>query len=118
MRSRIGDRQRLLHILDAIKEIENYISGSSEDDFMCNSMMKHACIKQIEIIGEAANLISSETQNIYHEVDWDQIVGMRNLLVHEYFGIDFKIVWQVITEDISLLKKQIAQILVSMDKLQ
>ena len=70
-------------------------------------MMKYACVKQIEIIGEAANLISNETKEIMSAVAWKQIVGMRHLLVHEYFGVDFELIWQVISYNLPILKKQV-----------
>jgi uncharacterized protein with HEPN domain len=107
MKDKLGDRQRLLHIYEAIIEVETYVSGSSVESFLANSMMKYACVKQIEIIGEAANLITYETKDIMPEVPWKQIVGMRHLLVHEYFGVDFELIWQVISFNLPLLKKQV-----------
>ena len=105
MKDKLGDRQRLLHIYEAIIDIESYVSGSSVESFLANSMMKYACVKQIEIIGEAANLIGNETKEIMPEIPWKQIVGMRNLLVHEYFGVDFELIWQVITFNLPVLKE-------------
>ena len=63
MKGKFGDKQRLLHILESIEEIENYTAGSNIEIFLQNSMMKFASVKQIEIIGEAANHISEETKN-------------------------------------------------------
>ena len=88
MKGSIGDKQRLLHILDAISEIENYTSNVDLNTFLNSSMMYFASIKQIEIIGEAANLITQETKNKITNINWQQIVGMRHILVHEYFGVD------------------------------
>ena len=82
MKGKIGDKQRLEHILDSIIEIESYISSSSFDDFSDDSMMRFASIKQIEIIGEAANNISEETRNISNNIKWRQIIGLRHILVH------------------------------------
>jgi uncharacterized protein with HEPN domain len=106
----MGDAQRLEHILQAISEIENYISGVSEAEFLDNSMMRFASIKQIEIIGEAANYISAETKSLFTDLQWSQIVGMRHILVHEYFGIDVRLIWQIILKDIPDLKQKIMQI--------
>jgi len=76
-------------------------------------MMKFASVKQIEIIGEAANYISEETKNKFSDIQWRQITGLRHVLVHEYFGIDSKLIWQIITDDIPELKIKIKEVLLS-----
>ena len=110
MRGKIGDKERLGHILDAIKEIEAYTTNVDLKDFLANSMMRFASIKQIEIIGEAANYLSPETKAIFTDVEWKQIVGMRHILIHEYFGVDDNLVWQVIRDDIPKLKLAVANV--------
>jgi uncharacterized protein with HEPN domain len=110
MKGKIGDKQRLGHILDAISEIESYTTGVEIKDFLLNSMMRFASIKQIEIIGEAANYITSETKLLFTDVEWTQIIGMRHILIHEYFGVDANLVWQVIINDIPTLKASIYKI--------
>ncbi len=69
--------------------------------------MRYACVKQIEIIGEAVNYLTMDFKTKFPQVSWVEISGMRNILVHEYFGIDFNILWQVVTKDIPELKKKI-----------
>ena len=113
MRKPIGNHQRLLHILKAIKEIESYIEGVNEEFFLSHSMMKYACVKQIEIIGEAAKYLTTDFKAKFPHVEWEEIAGMRNILVHEYFGIDFNILWQVVTKDIPELKKKIGSLLLT-----
>jgi uncharacterized protein with HEPN domain len=115
MKGKIGDRQRLLHILESIAEIENYISGANFDIFVQNSMMRFATVKQIEIIGEAANYITEETKARFTEIQWRQIIGLRHILVHEYFGIDNNLIWQIIADDIPNLKKGVTEVLSSLD---
>ena len=107
MRGKLGDKIRLMHILDAIEEIQNYISQVDFDLFMENSMMRFACIKQMEIIGEASNHISTETKERFSTIEWAQIVGMRNVFVHEYFGVDSSLVWEIIKNDLPDLKSKI-----------
>jgi uncharacterized protein with HEPN domain len=114
MRSKIADRQRLLHILDAITEIQSYITNTDIKVFLENSMMRFACVKQIEIIGEAANYITPETKELFTDLEWRQIIGMRHILVHEYFGIDFNLIWQVIIDDLPELKEKVLHILVQL----
>ncbi|NVO02955.1 MAG: DUF86 domain-containing protein [Bacteroidetes bacterium] len=111
MRSNLGDKARLQHILDAILEIENYLVGSDFEVFIENSMMRFACIKQMEIIGEASNHISEEMKANFTNVEWTQIIGMRNVFVHEYFGIDSSLAWEIIKSDLPDLKGKVVEIL-------
>jgi uncharacterized protein with HEPN domain len=111
MKSKLGDKARLQHILDAIKEIEEYISGISFKVFQSNSMMQYATIKQLEIIGESSNHITQHFKRLYKEIQWQEIIGLRNLLIHEYFGVDTHIVWDIIKNDIPKLKSQVVDIL-------
>lgn len=111
MRGKLGDNIRLQHILDAIIEIEAYMKDADYEIFMENSMMRFACVKQMEIIGEASNHISDDTKEKFSSVEWTQIVGMRNVFVHEYFGIDSNLIWQIIENDLPDLKYNIMEIL-------
>jgi uncharacterized protein with HEPN domain len=116
MKGKLGDKQRLLHILESIEEIEKYTAGSNLEVFLQNSMMKFASVKQIEIIGEAANHISQETKNKFSDIQWQQITGLRHVLVHEYFGVDSKLIWQIIADDIPELKIKIKEVLLSISE--
>jgi uncharacterized protein with HEPN domain len=111
MRDKVADEVRLKHILDAISEIEQYIKDSTIEDFTQKSMLKFASIKQLEIIGEAANHISDRTINNFPDIKWRSVIGLRNLLIHEYFGIDEQIIWNIIIYDIPKLKQQIKMVL-------
>ena len=113
MQSELGDEIRLKHIIDAIEEIERYLFEVEFPIFVENSMMRFACIKQMEIIGEASNHISDELKSKFTDVEWAQIVGMRNVFAHEYFGIDSSLVWEIIKNDIPDLKEKIKLILQS-----
>lgn len=115
MRSELGDKIRLQHILDAIEEIHKYLIAADLSVFLENSMMRFACIKQMEIIGEASNHLSTALKSKFSEIEWAQIVGMRNVFAHEYFGIDSSIVWEIIKNDIPELKEKIEHILKSID---
>jgi uncharacterized protein with HEPN domain len=111
MPDRLGDKIRLQHISDAIAEIKNYVKGVSFDEFLANSMMKNACIRQLEIIGEASSRISDELKNEHKEVAWRPIIGLRNLLIHEYFGVDENVVWDVVENNLPELETQVLAII-------
>ena len=111
MKNSFGDRIRLQHIQDAILEIVSYTKDISFEEFKSNSMIKFASVKQLEIIGEAANNVTKHFQNIYSEIEWRTIIGLRNLLVHEYFGIDEDIVWGIIKKDIPKLQEEVKRLL-------
>ena len=113
MRSEYGDKIRLQHILDAIEEIHKYLIEADFSIFLENSMMRFACIKQMEIIGEASNHLSAELKLKFLYIEWPQIIGMRNVFVHEYFGIDTSLVWEIIKNDIPELKDKVEHILKS-----
>lgn len=111
MKDKLGDQARVQHIYDAILEIELYTRDIEVDEFLNNSMMRFACIKQIEIIGEASNHVSEELQERFGDIEWRKIVGLRNILVHEYFGVISRVVWGIIKSDIPDLKTKIENIL-------
>lgn len=74
-------------------------------------MMQYACVKQLEIIGEAANHLTPQFKKLHTEIQWPEIIALRNILIHEYFGIDTKIVWDIINTDIVSMKTQIKEII-------
>ena len=111
MRGKLGDKVRLQHIYDAILEIESYVVNTEFGDFINNSMMRFACIKQMEIIGEASNHITEVVKSKFSSIQWTQIIGMRNVFVHEYFGVDTALVWEIIKNDIPDLKMKIKQVI-------
>ena len=111
MREPLKDRERLLHILNAIDRVNRYVKGKSFEDLQKDDMMYYAVVKNIEIIGEAANLLSSEFIASHPATPWKQVRGMRNYIVHEYFQIDDVVVWGVVSADIPVLRKQLLEYL-------
>ena len=110
MNAKISDSVRILHILDAIAEIESYIQGADKDSFVNNSMMFNATLHQLEIIGEAANGLSEEFIMNHTETPWARIIGLRNLIIHEYFGVDDQTIWSIVTINIPQLKQYLSEI--------
>ena len=109
MNAKISNSIRLLHILDAISEIENYIQDADKDTFVDNSMMFNATLHQLEIIGEAANGLSDEFLMEHPTIPWARIIGLRNLIVHEYFGVDDQTIWSIVTINLPPLKEYLSK---------
>ncbi len=99
------------HILESIENIESFVKNVEEKEFLKNKEKQSAVIRQIEVIGEAVKNLSASFRNKYPEVHWIKIAGMRDKLMHHYFGVDLKIVWKSVKEDIPRLKKEIQIIL-------
>lgn len=111
MKGVLTDRTRILHILEAIAEIEQYLVGVSYNDFLTNSEKRFATIKQIEIVGEACNNLTDAFKNAHPEIAWKPIRGFRNISTHEYFAVNFQIVWEIAQNDLPVLKQQFSEIL-------
>ncbi len=101
----------LKHIRDAIINIENYLEGRTYIELETNSMVLDAVVRNLEIIGETTNNLSDDFQNGYSEIIYSDIVSMRNFLIHEYFGVNPKVVWDTCKTDLPILKKQVLNIL-------
>lgn len=115
MREPLKDRERLQHILAAIERVNRYVKGKSIDDLLKDDMMYYAVVKNIEMMGEAANMLTTEFQESHPETPWKMVKGMRNYIVHEYFQIDSVVVWDVVTKDLSALQNQIEKYLTDTD---
>ena len=97
-------RERVLDILESIERIERYGSGGKEE-FERNELVQVWILHHLQILGEAVNALRPEFQQDHPEVPWASIVGMRNVLVHQYFEIDTDIVWSVVENDLPKLKE-------------
>lgn len=95
----------------AIERILRYTSGKSYEDLVSDDMMYYAVVKNIEIIGEAANMLTPSFQQIHPETPWKMVKGMRNYIVHEYFQIDDIVVWDVVKNNIPELREQVIRYL-------
>ena len=117
MKGSLGDKVRLQHVIDAIDEIERYLNGVSYEQFLANSEKRFATIKQIEIIGEACNAITDELKSAYPVVPWKPIKGFRNISIHEYFGVNLQLVWEIAKNDLPDLKEKIRSIFIAINEL-
>ena len=111
MKGNDSDKIRILHIKEAIAEIEQYCNEAGIENFQSNSMLRNAVIRQLEIIGEAASNITPLFKAKHAQIQWRSIVGLRNILVHEYFGIDTELVKQIVEHDLPELKEQIIHVI-------
>jgi uncharacterized protein with HEPN domain len=99
------------HILESINAIEEFSEGINKDEFMSTRLKQSAIVREIEIIGEAVKNISEKIKKKYPEVEWKDIVGTRDKMIHHYFGVDLNIVWEIAKKDIPVLKVSIEKIL-------
>jgi uncharacterized protein with HEPN domain len=90
-------------ILDSGKAIFEYVNGSSFEEFCRDRKTYSAVIREFEIIGEAVGKLPKQIKQKYRNVEWQDIKDFRNLLIHEYFGVDLEIVWNIIQEDLPIL---------------
>jgi len=105
------DNVYLNHIYESIKYIKAYVKKLDEKYFYKSVPIQDAIIRRIEIIGEASKNVSEKFQKNHPEIDWAKIIGMRNMLIHEYFNIDLKLTWKTTQKDIPELEKKIKKLL-------
>lgn len=101
----------LKHILDEINFLLKETKGLTYEDFISRELLKRGCTRSIEIIGEAAKNISEDVKEKYEDIDWKKMAGMRDKIIHYYFGVSWNIVWVVIQERIPELKPKIEKII-------
>jgi uncharacterized protein with HEPN domain len=106
-----NDSVYLSHILNSIERIEEYTKNMDKEDFLSHNLVQDGTIRQIEIIGEATKNLSKELRDKYPQIPWSDIAGMRDRLIHHYFGVNLKAVWDTVKVDIPVLKDEILTIL-------
>jgi len=104
------------HILESIKAIEEFSKNLNKKELHLNRLKQSAIVREIEIIGEASKNISKEFKEKYNKICWKDIMGTRDIMIHQYFGVDLNIVWNIITKDIFTLKNQILKIKKDLEK--
>ena len=109
------DHLYLKHILHAIDKISEYVKVGY-DDFMSHSSWQDAVIRQLEIIGEATKHISMELRELHDEIPWRRIAGLRDVLIHDYMGVDLNAVWQITQKEIPDLEIYIQRIIKDLEK--
>jgi len=97
-------------ILESIEKIERYTEGMTQNSFQNDEKTADAVVRNLEIIGEAAGRLPEDFINRHSEIEWIKIVGLRNRIVHEYFGVDLQIIWQIIKKDLPAFKNSLIYI--------
>ena len=115
MREIIRDSGRLEHILTAIGNVQKFLEGKTLDDLCHDKILFYAVVKNIEIIGEAANNLTKELQAQHPEVQWKDVISMRHVLGHDYYSVDARTAWQTAQDNLPPLKEQIEKILSSVE---
>ena len=103
-------------ILEAIHRIESYTKNLKIDDFSKNQLYQDAVVRNLEIIGEAVKRLPKNLIDKYPDIEWKKIAGLRDILIHAYFGIDVDIVWDVVKNKVPKLKTKILKLLEKIDK--
>lgn len=103
-------------ILTCISHIELYTAAINFDEFTKNYMIAEACLYNIQVIGEAAARLPDDVKEKHAQIPWKLIKGMRNRLIHEYFGTDLPLVWSVIKEELPSFKSELTIILAALEK--
>lgn len=105
------DSVYLQHIYDAISDIKQFTKGLGKGEFIANKEKQYAVLRALEIIGEATRNLSGETKAAHPEIRWSDIVGMRDKLIHQYFGVNIDLVWETVKRDIPELERNIVGML-------
>ena len=103
-------------ILDSIDRIREYIQGMDDDAFGSDRKTQDAVIRNLEVIGEASRNIADELKAQANEIEWSKIIGFRNILAHEYFGVSVPIVWDIIQNKLDPLRDACAKLLKQLEK--
>ena len=104
-------KQYFIDILDSIEKIEFFLEDLSYDTFLNDVKTQFAVVRGLEIIGEASNKIPIDIRDKYPDIPWRVMIGMRHILIHDYFSVDIEVVWKTASIDIPPLKKNIIKII-------
>lgn len=111
------EKRKYIHFIEdianAVKKIERYTNNLDYEEFSDNEMAVDAVIRNFEVIGEAVNNIPNEVKKKFPDVEWSEAVGFRNVLIHNYFGLDLESIWDTIKKNIPNLKKHVTKVLES-----
>jgi uncharacterized protein with HEPN domain len=108
------DRTRLRDMLESIENVEKYAQYGRER-FVTDELVRTYILHQLQVLGEAGNKLTADLRDRHREVPWPRILGMRHIIVHDYFRVDYDIVWDVVENELPILKSQLQAILDSLE---
>lgn len=114
----LSPRELIRHILDEIDYILAQIPNTDFDSFVKNATLKRAFVRSIEIIGEASKKLPEDVKSKQPDIEWRKVAGMRDRLIHDYFGVDYTIVWDVATTKLPDLREKLQSLLETIVKRQ
>ena len=100
-------------ILDCVERIEQYVGNLQLDAFKASQITVDATVRNLEVIGEASRNIPESVKEAHPELEWAKILGLRNRVIHEYFGVDLDIIWRIVKDELPVLKAKMRELLVS-----
>lgn len=106
----------LLHILDELVFLKKHTSGLSFGAFLKDEVLKRSVVRSLEVIGEAVKNLPLDFRKENPDVPWKEIAGLRDILIHDYFGIDYRAVWDIVKHQVPVLEKQVKGLLKGMKK--
>lgn len=109
--SKRGTVPALKDIIEAVERIQRYLGAIEQAEFLKNTEKQDAVIRNLEIIGEAVRSVPADLRRKYKQIDWNRIAGMRDKLVHHYFGVNWEILWDVVKAKLPALQIQVQEIL-------
>ena len=98
------DKLYLIHISECIEHIESYVSRMDKKAFMTSTLVQDAVVRNLQVMAESTQRLSDRAKNTHPEIDWYRIAGFRNILVHDYLGIDMETIWNIVEKEIPALK--------------
>jgi uncharacterized protein with HEPN domain len=105
------DRLYLIHIKECIERIESYTGNADRQKFLNSTLLQDAVIRNLQVLAESTQRLSDEAKESRQDIDWYRIVGFRNILVHDYLGLDLDTVWNIVVSEMPVLKKAVEQML-------
>ena len=111
MKSRRADRLLVDDVIESLRRISEYVESMRKETFLTDQKTIDAVVRNLEIVGEAAARLSHEAKQYGPTIEWSHITGLRNRIVHEYFGVDTEIVWEIVRHDLPLLGESLRRLL-------